>query len=296
MKIALFSRDRVEHKSAEVERIFAAAERHNFQWCVNQEFAPIVERLTGRTIPASQIYGHSVGAMPSDSVMLCYGGDGTILEGLHRLSGQSVAVVGINSGRLGFLASGSGDDIEVIFEEIAQRTLIVERRRMLCVEGDFTESGRSLLAANEISVQRLGATMISVETQVDGEAVATYYGDGVVVSTPTGSTAYSLSAGGPIVAPNCHCFIISPLAPHNLSMRPLVVPSSSQIHLSIHSREGDAAISLDNRTFPIGQRAEIYLSLSPVEFLLATASNISFYETLREKMMWGVDLRENRKV
>ncbi|MFI3281019.1 MAG: NAD(+)/NADH kinase [Rikenellaceae bacterium] len=296
MKIALFSRDRVEHKPSEVERIFAAIDRYGFQYCVNEEFAPIIKELIGLEVCTPNIYGGSVGELPAESVMVCYGGDGTILEGLYRLQGQRVAVVGINSGRLGFLASGSGDDIEQIFDEIATETLTIETRKMLSVRGDFTTDEQPLFAANEFSVQRLGATMISVETSVDEQPIATYYGDGVVVSTPTGSTAYSLSVGGPIVAPHCACFIISPLAPHNLSMRPLVVPNSSTVSMSIFCRQGDAAISLDNRTYPIGQRAEISLSLSELEFLLATPSNISFYETLREKMMWGVDLREKRKV
>ncbi|MFR9503369.1 MAG: NAD(+)/NADH kinase [Rikenellaceae bacterium] len=295
MKIALFSRSRVEHKTNEIERIFAAIEKYNLHYCVNQEFAPIVESLIGVKINHSQIYGDSVGEMPQNSVMVCYGGDGTILDGLHRLSGQSVAVVGINSGRLGFLASGTGADIETIFSEIAEGTLVIERRKMLSIEGDLFEPSVHHYAANELSVQRLGATMISVETKVDSHPVATYYGDGVVVSTPTGSTAYSLSAGGPIVDPNCACFIISPLAPHNLSMRPLVVPNSSTISMHIFCRQGDAAISLDNRTYPIGAQAEIKITLSEVEFLLATSNNISFYQTLRNKMMWGVDLRENKK-
>ncbi len=293
MKIALFSRHRVEHKRDELEKIFSQIEYYGFDYCLNEEFAEVVERLLGRVVEPRRRYGSSVGSMPKESVMLCYGGDGTILEGLHRLCGQSVAVVGINSGRLGFLASGTGADIEEIFREIAEGSLTVERRSTLEVEVEFSPDNiERLSAANELSVQRLGATMISVETTVDGEAVATYYGDGVVLSTPTGSTAYSLSAGGPIVAPNCACFIISPLAPHNLSMRPLVVPHSSRIEMRVYSREGDAAISLDNRTYPIEQEAKIRISLSPVEFLLATASNISFYETLRRKMMWGVDLRE----
>ncbi|MFI3316917.1 MAG: NAD(+)/NADH kinase [Rikenellaceae bacterium] len=295
MKIALFSRDRVEHKKDEVERIFAAISKYDMQYTVNEEFVPIIKKMIGINIPDEAIYGSTMESLPPNSVMLCYGGDGTILEGLHRLDGQSVAVVGINSGRLGFLASGTGDDIEQIFEQIAMQSLTVERRKMLRVSGDFLSDNSTLFAANELSVQRLGATMISVETAIDDQPIATYYGDGVVVSTPTGSTAYSLSAGGPIVAPDCECFVISPLAPHNLSMRPLVIKQSSQISMSIFCRQGDAAISLDNRTYPIGARAKITLSLSRREFLLATPSNISFYQTLREKMMWGVDLREKSK-
>ncbi len=292
MKIALFSRHRVEHKRDEVERIFSLMRLHDVEYCVNEEFAEVIESLLGLHIPAAQRYGDCVGELPPKSVLLCYGGDGTILEGLHRLGGQSVPVVGINSGRLGFLASGTGEEIEAIFEDIIGERLSIEPRKMLVVEGDFTTNSEPLFAANELSVQRLGATMISIDTRLDGQAVATYYGDGVVVSTPTGSTAYSLSAGGPIVAPNCACFIISPLASHNFSMRPLVVPNTSKIEMRVYCREGDAAISLDNRTYPIGQEANITISLSSIEFFLATASNISFYETLRKKMMWGVDLRE----
>ncbi|MFI3286236.1 MAG: NAD(+)/NADH kinase [Rikenellaceae bacterium] len=294
MKIALFSRHRVEHKKDEVERIFSAIERHGFEYCVNEEFAEVVEQLIGCSIAPSQRYGSTTGELPPEAVMVCYGGDGTILEGLYRLSGRSVPIVGINSGRLGFLASGRGEIIEELFDDIANNRLKIERRSMIEIEGEFAPkecSAGRLFAANELSVQRLGATMISVETIVDGEAVATYYGDGVVLSTPTGSTAYSLSAGGPIVAPNCACFIISPLASHNLSMRPLVIPNTSTIEMNIYSREGDAAISLDNRTYPIGHQTKLTISLSKNKFLLATASNISFYETLRKKMMWGVDLR-----
>lgn len=292
MKIALFSRDRVRHEASQIKRIFACIEQYSLQYCVNEEFAPIITSLTGRAIEPSQIYGQKVGAMPAGSVMLCYGGDGTILEGLHRLGGQSIAVVGINSGRLGFLTSGTGEDIEQIFENIANGNLKVESRKMVNIKGDFIPDCTALLAANELAVQRLGATMIAVDVWVDNQAVATYYGDGVIISTPTGSTAYSLSAGGPIVAPDCECFIISPLAPHNLAMRPVVVRDSSQIRLHITTREGDAAISLDNRTFPIGKETNIELSLSEKKFLLATKSNISFFQTLKEKMMWGLDPRD----
>ncbi len=292
MKIVLFSRDRVQHRATEIERIFASIVRYGFEYCVNEEFAPIITQLTSIAIDPAFVYGQRVGQLPAQSVMVCYGGDGTILEGLHRLGGEQRAVVGINSGRLGFLASGTGEDIESIFADIASNNLTIEPRRMIEVRGEGEGLQGPLYAANELSVQRLGATMISVETAVDGQALATYYGDGVVISTPTGSTAYSLSVGGPIVAPSCDCIIISPLAPHNLSMRPIVVPSSAKISLRIHSRQGDAAFSLDNRTYPIGNSAYLELEMCENEFLLATSSNISFYQTLRDKMMWGVDPRD----
>lgn len=133
--------------------------------------------------------------------------------------------------------------------------------------------------------------MISLLTQVNGNRVSTYHGDGLVVSTPTGSTAYSLSVGGPIVDPMCCCFILSPLAPHNLTMRPVVVPDSVEIELQLISRGSDAFISLDNRTFRLKDGAKIRITNAEEQLILATSHNNTFYDTLRNKMMWGVDPR-----
>ncbi len=292
MKITLFSRARVSHKPTDLRRIFSSIESYGFDFCVNVEFAPIVEQLTNITILPHQIYSDTIAIDTNqDNVMVCYGGDGTLLEGVHRLGGAQIAVAGINSGHLGFLTSATSDDIELLFESINKGSLRVERRSMLSIEGDFCPSGERLYAVNEFSVQRHGATMISVETFVNSQMVATYHGDGVIISTPTGSTAYSLSAGGPVVSPDCACFVISPLAPHNLTMRPVVVPDSSVITMNISSRMGVAAISLDNRTYPIEQRTTVKIQRSDIEFFLALPNNISFYDALRNKLMWGVDLR-----
>ena len=148
------------------------------------------------------------------------------------------------------------------------------------------------LAVNEASVQRSGAGMISVECRVDDQQVATYYGDGVIVSTPTGSTAYSLSAGGPVVAPGCRCLVISPLAPHNLTMRPVVVPDTSDVALRVRTRRSAVTLSLDNTAYDVADDTEIRVSLSEKRIFLGQAHNISFYDTLRDKMMWGVDIRD----
>ena len=133
--------------------------------------------------------------------------------------------------------------------------------------------------------------MLSVETFVDRQMVATYHGDGVIVSTPTGSTAYSLSAGGPVVAPSCACLVISPLAPHNLTMRPVVIPDSSVITLHVHARRSEAFVTLDNRAYAIPQEATCIVRRAARPIFLAVPHNISFYDTLRNKMMWGVDIR-----
>ena len=147
------------------------------------------------------------------------------------------------------------------------------------------------IKAKDIRFQRQGAGMISVETYVNDQMVATYHGDGLIVSTPTGSTAYSLSVGGPVVAPQCACLVLSPVAPHNLTMRPVVIPSSSDVRLKVHARHAEISIATDNETCPIPEGAEFRVRLASRRFFLAVPHNISFYDTLRKKMMWGVDIR-----
>ncbi len=291
MKIILFSRSRVSHVAADLRLLFTEMERRGFQYSVNEEFVPILNQILGLEFSPDMIYGGDVGDQPEDAVMICYGGDGTLLEGVHRLSGREIVVVGINSGRLGFLTCVSRSGISELFENLERGELRVESRTMLSVKGDFS-NGEWLTAVNEFAVQRKGASMIAVETRVDGELIATYHGDGVIISTPTGSTAYSLSVGGPVISPHCGCFIVSPLAPHNITMRPVAVPDKSRMDLKIRMRDGDAVISIDNRIYPIGCSAEVVLTKAESKFYLGLNRNISFYQTLRDKMMWGVDLRD----
>ena len=288
MKIILFSRKSIALRIEDIEQIFGAIERYGFDYAINREFAECIEEHTSRIIAPEFIYDEVVGAQPTDAVMVCYGGDGTLLEGVHRLNGEDIPVVGINGGHLGFLALAPRENIGEVFDAIASAKLNFEERNMLCIEG---LAGDKLYALNEVSVQRLGATMISIEAAIDGNAVSTYNGDGVIISTPTGSTAYSLSAGGPIVAPSCHTFLLTPLAPHNLTMRPIVMPDSSVVTLHINTRKNEASISVDNRTLKISDDAVLTIKKAKRSIRLAVPHNISFFDSLRNKMMWGVDIR-----
>ena len=291
MKIILFSRRQLPHTAGEICQLFEAFRIFGFDYAVNEEFAPLAEELTGIRIPPEKIYGQCTGKQPANSVMVCYGGDGTLLEGVHRLCGAPIPVMGINAGHLGFLTSAPSAGLNLIFKEIAEGRLTTEARSMIEVTGDYAEQPDTTLALNEFTVQRHGAGMISVETYVDDQMVATYHGDGVIFSTPTGSTAYSLSVGGPVVAPQCACLVLSPVAPHNLTMRPVVIPSSSDVRLKVHARHAEISIATDNETCPIPEGAEFKVRLASRRFFLAVPHNISFYDTLRKKMMWGVDIR-----
>lgn len=290
MKILLFSRPQIAPSAADIEKIFSLIERYGFDYAINQEFAKVVEQTTLRKIEAEKIYADSTGEQPSQSVMLCCGGDGTLLEGVRRLSNKNIVVAGINFGHLGFLTTTTREGVEALFDDIAMGRLQSRERTMLQVSG-LEQTEGEITALNEVAAQRLEATMLKVTARVNNQVVAQYNGDGVIVSTPTGSTAYSLSAGGPIVAPECGCFLITPLAPHNFGMRPVVIPDSAEIELEIHARHGEAMLSVDNRTYRIGDGERIVLRRSAEKILLAAPHNITFYEALHSKLMWDVDIR-----
>ena len=292
MKIILFSRPQVAHDAGELRQLFDGLDAFGFECVVNEEFAPVAERLTGRLFPPSARYGSRVGEVDARAaVMLCYGGDGTLLEGAHRLGGAPVPVLGANAGHLGFLTSVPTGGMAPLLEEIRDGGLRTEPRTLLEVRGSFAQQPESTFCLNEFTVQRHGAGLISVETYVDEQMVATYHGDGVIVSTPTGSTAYSLSAGGPVVAPTCSCMVITPIAPHNLTMRPVVIPDTSRVRLHIRARHSDPFITLDNRTCAVAPEAVFTVERAEQKIFLAVPHNISFYDTLRNKMMWGIDIR-----
>ena len=288
MKIILFSRKGIKPRTEDINEIFGAIERYGFDYAINREFAENIEELTSRMIPTEFIYDGEVGMQSEEAVMVCYGGDGTLLEGVHRLNGVDIPVIGINGGHLGFLALAPRENIKEVFEGIAGGNLNLEQRDLLCIEGLGEEA---LYALNEVSIQRLGASMISIDAAIDNNPVATYNGDGVILSTPTGSTAYSLSAGGPILAPSCRSFLLTPLAPHNLTMRPIVMPDSSAVTLHINTRNNEASISADNRTFKISNDTVLTIKKAKRYIRLAVPHNISFFDSLRNKMMWGVDIR-----
>lgn len=291
MKIILFSRRGLAFQAEELHALREAVADFGGEWAVNEEFATILNEKIGWAIPAANQYGTTICASEEEAVLVCYGGDGTLLEGVHRLGGLSIPVVGINAGHLGFLTSDSRKGIKRLFEALKAGALRFEERSLIEVSSDLPTNGDSPLALNEFSIQRNGAGMLSLEIFVDDQMVATCHGDGVIVSTPTGSTAYSLSAGGPVVAPSCACFVITPIAPHNLTMRPVVIPDSSRIRLRMQARRSKAFLTLDNRSYALPESCEFTLRKAEKSIFLAVPHNISFYDTLRNKMMWGVDIR-----
>lgn len=220
---------------------------------------------------------------------LSFGGDGTFLSAVRKMGRQRIPILGINSGRLGFMAAVAIEEIGKAMDDLKEGRYSVEERTLLQVS-----NGLEGLAVNEFTIQKEGTAMVSVEIEIDGEHVATYWADGVIVSTSTGSTAYSLSVGGAILAPGCRCLILSPIAPHNLNIRPLVVPDTSCITLKVSTRTGGGAIAtIDNRECLVPDGSVFELAKAPQMLQVIRPAGNSFYKTLRNKLLWGVDARNN---
>lgn len=222
--------------------------------------------------------------------LLSVGGDGTFLSATAMAADKGIPVVGVNLGRMGFLSENRPEDIA---KALLTGDYTVESRAMLKASVNTgTESVDGWpYALNEMTVRRRGAAMLGVDVSVDGVQLPTYWADGLVVSTSSGSTAYSLSVGGPIVLPESKVLIISPIAPHNLNIRPLVVPDSSEIRLRMHSRDGQFEFSADNRTALVGEDTLVTISVAQFSLKRVRLNRSNFIEALTEKLFWGEDVR-----
>ena len=222
------------------------------------------------------------------------GGDGTILQTITYVRDLNIPIVGINTGRLGFLATVNKEKLVSSVEEILKNNYSITERSLIGIKTSTPNATIEELnfALNEITVSRKNSTsMISVETSLNGEQLTNYWADGLIISTPTGSTGYSLSCGGPVIMPNTSSFIITPIAPHNLNARPIVVPDSTVIKLKVSGREADHLVSLDSRIATLPVETEITLTKAPFKIKLVLLEEDSFLNTLRKKLLWGEDKR-----
>lgn len=295
MRILLFSRGGSFHTRESVDSLMDTLDVSGLDYMVNVEFAETVASLTGRVLPCDKRYDAGNAGGFRDAVALSYGGDGTFLECAKTIGLHGTPILGVNSGRLGFLANVPKEALGQALEDLKSRRYEAESRTLLDVSGDFPEPLAHPYAFNEFTIQRAGTGMVAVETYIDDEMVATYWGDGVILSTPAGSTAYSLSVGGPVVAPQCDCFVLAPIAPHNLTMRPVVLPDSSRVTFRVSSRGEKCFASLDSTNWTVGDGASFEVSRAKNSVFLVKLQNISFYDTLRNKMMWGFDRRDEKK-
>lgn len=223
---------------------------------------------------------------------LSIGGDGTFLNTAARIGRKNIPILGINTGRLGFLADVASEDIIPALNSILAFQHIVEERSLLYLETSDGTSFEYPYALNEVSVLKQdSSSMISINASVNGEMVHTYQADGLLVSTPTGSTAYSMSVGGPLVAPQAQNFILSPVASHSLNVRPLIVPDSWTIELEVNSRSHCFLVAIDGRSKVLEQATKLKVTKADYSIKVIKQLNHTFFDTLKNKLMWGVDKR-----
>ncbi len=291
MKIALYGKSFTPGFYPYIQKLFQIISGHKAEVSVYKPFLDFIEsRLNG--IPHFEKTFVSENDLSTDtSLLVTIGGDGTLLESIPLVFRNNIPIIGINSGRMGFLANISRDDIENAFQSIFKGDYQIERRTMIHFQAPEDIFGELNFALNEITIQKNDASLITIDAYVDNEFLNTYWTDGLIVSTPTGSTAYSLSAGGPIVVPGSDSFIIAPIASHNLTVRPIVIPDHVHIKLNVNSRSGSFLVTADNRTKLVDSSVSFRLCKSEHYLSMIKLPSTNFYTTIRNKLMWGMDKR-----
>lgn len=291
MRIALFgwTIGPIFHDS--MKRLFEVLHYHDAEILVYTPFLEYIQKETG--IDPGKIGGFtSSSELAGVDFFMSIGGDGTFLEAITYVRDSGIPMVGINSGRLGFLADIAQSELELSVEHLFEGKFILQPRSLLRLENEFGLFSDFPYALNEFTVHKQDSSqMITVHVEVGNDLLNTYWADGLIVSTPTGTTAYSLSVGGPIITPGSENFVIAPIAPHNLAIRPVVISDHEEVTLWVEGRGGRYMASLDSRSAPFD--TDMVWKIRKAEFgiNILKFENQSFYETLRKKLLWGADKR-----
>ena len=228
------------------------------------------------------------------SLFVSFGGDGTMLKAITYIKDSGIPLVGVNTGRLGFLSTIDVAAVQKVITDFVSGQYTIEERTMVGLYSDTSIKAfeEVSVALNEITVSRKDTTaMITVATYLDGEYLTSYWADGLIIATPTGSTGYSLSCGGPVMAPGTNSLILTPIAPHNLNARPLIIADHTEIRLVVSGREPQHLVSLDSRIASIDNGTELLIKKAPYTLKMVAYTSESFLKTLRKKLLWGEDKR-----
>ncbi|MDR2086418.1 MAG: NAD kinase [Dysgonamonadaceae bacterium] len=285
MRIGIFGSDYQAGKQHYIQSLFDRLLESDVEiWVENQFYSYLFRQFTYTPKVAGLI---DSAAFPLDMVF-SLGGDGTFLKTAAWVGRQDIPVLGINTGRLGFLAGINAEEIACVPDEIIAGNYKIEERTLLQMESSLQSSEEYNCALNEIAVlKRDTSSMITVRAYLNNEFLAEYLGDGLLVATPTGSTAYSLSINGPILIPQANNFVLSPIAPHSLNVRPLVIPEDYKIRLKVESRSNNFLVALDGRSQVFSSGNELFIQKADFTIKIVKRFNQNFYETLRNKLLWG---------
>ena len=269
MKFAIFGNTYQAKKSSHAENLFRLLGQHNAQLCICREFHHFLTTDLHLNIPDAELFD---GDDFCADMVISIGGDGTFLKAASRVGKKNIPILGINTGRLGFLADISPEEMEETFDEIYNNHYKVEERSVLQLRCDDERLMQSPYAIN-------------------GAPLTTYQADGLVISTPTGSTAYSLSVGGPVIVPHSKTIAITPVAPHSLNVRPIVICDDWEITLDVESRSHNFLVAIDGRSESCKETTQLHISRADYSIKVVKRFNHIFFDTLRNKLMWGADIR-----
>lgn len=293
MKIALYGKRFDEEFTESIEKLLDSMVRRGIGIIVHEKFYLFLAQKV--SLPSTIEIFRTTADLQGVNYLLSVGGDGTLLETASIIRDTRIPVLGINTGRLGFLSPISGSDVDLAIEALANQQFTLDRRSLIEIKSAQQDFGDFPFALNDVTItNKQRSSMIAVHAYVNDQFMSTYWADGLIVSTPTGSTAYSLSCGGPIVMPDSNNVILTPIAPHNLNVRPFVLPNTGKVSLRAEGREPNFALTLDSRTFLIDNETIVDLTRANFEFHLISIPGFGFFNTIRQKMGWGQDARSKR--
>jgi len=274
-----------------IKELFEKLGQNNVETIVYKPFLKFIRNNAGIDTTSMDVFENHNEIKDDVDFMISIGGDGTFLETIPFVRNYNIPIIGLNSGRLGFLANISKGEISSALDAIFEKKFEIESRTLIKLDSDINVFGELNFALNEITIQKKNSSMITIDVYLNDEFLNTYWTDGLIISTPTGSTAYSLSVGGPIIIPGSNNFILASIASHNLTVRPIVIPDNNIIKLKINSRNEKFFITADNRTSLIENSVKLTLYKADFKLKMLKLPNNNFYVTLRNKLMWGADKR-----
>ncbi len=290
IKIGIFGKSLNKETFPFIQNLFNKLYSVNAKVFIHEEMYAIVEKNI--MVYQPEIFSTHADISNKLDFLLSLGGDGSMLSTVTLVRDSGIPIIGINLGRLGFLASINKEHIDKAIDCLVNKDFTLESRSLLKLSSPKNVFGELNFALNEISIyKRQPNSMVSVNVKVNNQHLNSYWADGLIVATPTGSTAYSLSTGGPIIHPDSHNFIITPIAPHNLSVRPVVIPDDSTISMKVNERDGGFLVSLDSRTIELESGVELIVEKEAFSIQLVRLPEESFFGTIRAKLLWGIDKR-----
>lgn len=292
LRFALFGNVYQQHKSAAIRVLLNSLRSHGAQIFIEKEYYDFLRSAFSEFTDSPDFVEFDSFAEVDADFAISMGGDGTLLKTASMVREKQTPIVGINMGRLGFLADVSVDDVETCVDALYRDDYSVEDRSLIRVETNGEPINGYECALNDVAIlKRDSASMISIRTSINGEYLTTYQADGLIISTPTGSTAYSMSNGGPVIVPRTGVNVMTAVAPHSLNVRPIVFPDSAQIELTVRSRSHTFLVAIDGRSGKLPEGTTLRLTRAPYRVKIVKRSGTRYFSTLREKLMWGADVR-----